>query len=682
MLCVIRCTSHRLTSSIIALRFLRCLQTKPNSYSTPPFNHQLLKPQIPRGHSRRNNCNYRHLSGGIIISSLCCNSGKSIYTSSFTRNNSNPMDLLSVINVPEDDKLKITFDYSYNDLPSRSFNLIRQKDEPLGQSLFRLRANISKYISKKNKKKRRKLKKTNANEDAQEKSDLDDEEEIEISVWRENIKVLESISNVEAWVTGSSLCIDSCSYNIIVNIPTITKLSIPTNLMVGFPVYLQIEYLFTDVTQCNFSWYKDIKASCSDDQQSDSNNGKVRDREESVAWQKLSSSNNICDVVYTPSIDDLGHRLKIVCVPRDTERGINGKEILAQSTAVVDPGPGQCPFQTRHLYTKDLTEDGCFRVVTYNLLADYYVDSDYSRTVLYPYCPPYALSIDYRKQLILKELAGYNADLICLQEVDKKVFENDLLPALSLLGFDGVLRTKAGQVPEGCATFFRKSKFKMVDQHDIFIMEAIQTDPRFEDILQLLKSNEELQQRTLNRQTALQLIVLESLEKSGYFLCAANIHLYFHPTAKSIRLLQTAVCMKQIESLMKMYKDQGKEITFTFCGDFNSSPEFGVHQFLTTGYIPADFQEWKADGNPDGVETGIPLSHSFNLSNGCGSPEYTNYVGGFHAQLDYIYHDPKKLEVLEVVPSPEHKEVILYTALPNVVFPSDHIAQISTFRWR
>lgn len=91
---------------------------------------------------------------------------------------------------------------------------------------------------------------------------------------------------------------------------------------------------------------------------------------------------------------------------------------------------------------------------------------------------------------------------------------------------------------------------------------------------------------------------------------------------------------------------------------------------------------FSADGNPDGVETGIPLSHSFNLSNGCGSPEYTNYVGGFHAQLDYIYHDPKKLEVLEVVPSPEHKEVILYTALPNVVFPSDHIAQISTFRWR
>ena len=38
------------------------------------------------------------------------------------------------------------------------------------------------------------------------------------------------------------------------------------------------------------------------------------------------------------------------------------------------------------------------RFVTYNLLADLYADSDYSRTVLHPQCPPYALDMDYRKQ--------------------------------------------------------------------------------------------------------------------------------------------------------------------------------------------------------------------------------------------------------------------------------------------
>jgi hypothetical protein len=44
--------------------------------------------------------------------------------------------------------------------------------------------------------------------------------------------------------------------------------------------------------------------------------------------------------------------------------------------------------------------------VSYNILADLYADSEVSRTQLYPYCPPYALSIDYRKQLVLKELLG------------------------------------------------------------------------------------------------------------------------------------------------------------------------------------------------------------------------------------------------------------------------------------
>jgi len=47
-----------------------------------------------------------------------------------------------------------------------------------------------------------------------------------------------------------------------------------------------------------------------------------------------------------------------------------------------------------------------FRVVTYNILADIYADSDFSRDYLFSHCPADILSIDYRKQLLLKELAG------------------------------------------------------------------------------------------------------------------------------------------------------------------------------------------------------------------------------------------------------------------------------------
>jgi len=52
--------------------------------------------------------------------------------------------------------------------------------------------------------------------------------------------------------------------------------------------------------------------------------------------------------------------------------------------------------------------------MSYNLLADLYADSDFSRTHLHPQCPPYALAVDYRKQLFIKEILGYHSDLICL----------------------------------------------------------------------------------------------------------------------------------------------------------------------------------------------------------------------------------------------------------------------------
>lgn len=78
-----------------------------------------------------------------------------------------------------------------------------------------------------------------------------------------------------------------------------------------------------------------------------------------------------------------------------------------------------CLFDNRHAFTAKVTDWPTVRVVSYNILADIYAQTDLSKTVLYPYCAPYALQLDYRQNLIKKELAGYNSDIICLQEVDK-----------------------------------------------------------------------------------------------------------------------------------------------------------------------------------------------------------------------------------------------------------------------
>ena len=65
-------------------------------------------------------------------------------------------------------------------------------------------------------------------------------------------------------------------------------------------------------------------------------------------------------------------------------------------------------------FTPTFLEGDEFRTMSYNLLADLYADSDFSRTHLHPQCPPYALAIDYRKQLLIKEILGFQSDIICL----------------------------------------------------------------------------------------------------------------------------------------------------------------------------------------------------------------------------------------------------------------------------
>lgn len=75
------------------------------------------------------------------------------------------------------------------------------------------------------------------------------------------------------------------------------------------------------------------------------------------------------------------------------------------------------------------------------------------------------------------------------------------------------------------------------------------------------------------------------------------------------------------------------------------------------------------------------MNHRLSLSSACGTPPYTNFTKGFNGCLDYIFHDTNNLTVSEVVPFPSHEQVIENTALPSILFPSDHLALVSTLSW-
>lgn len=237
-----------------------------------------------------------------------------------------------------------------------------------------------------------------------------------------------------------------------------------------------------------------------------------------------------------------------------------------------------------------------FRVISYNLLADYYCDSDFSRTQLFPYCPPYALAIDYRKQLFIREILGYHADICCLQEVDAKVFDLDLKVCLGHDKLDGVMQKK-GNTAEGVATFYNRDKFTLHRSYGINLSEHMATAEYFKELYDLIKHNGKLCERMLALSTAVQVTVLR-MQVNGHFLIVANTHLYFHPDADHIRLLQIGFFMRYVEHIYKnvlaeVNGDEG-QISIIFCGDFNSVPECGIYKLLTEKFVPSDFIDFSS----------------------------------------------------------------------------------------
>lgn len=444
-------------------------------------------------------------------------------------------------------------------------------------------------------------------------------------------------------------------YIIKFNAPWVSNMKLPESLLAGFPVYPGIfESVYTDITKSKFTWYK-----------TNSNNKKI-------TWEQIAHG-----FIYTPTTNDIGSMLKLKCLPMNDQ--CDGPEIEIQSDGIVEAGPGHCPFEDRHNFTKDKLTGKNFRIISYNILANTYADSDYSRQVLFPYCPPYALNIDYRKLLIVKELIGYNSDIICLQEVDKKVYENDLIPSLSYLNYSGVFSTK-GEMSEGLSVLYDNKRFKIIDNKCTIMSEEIDNNQTFKNVWDKI-TNENAKKRFTDRNTSVLIVTLKSIDNPSEILVIGNTHLYFHPDADHIRLLQAFYALTLLQQTAENYKklNPNDSISVMLCGDFNSTPIDGVYELVTKKNIPVDHKDWQS--NKEQIIENTSLSLNIDLASACGTPEYTNFTVEFADCLDYIFYDTNKLKVTQIIPMPKKEELSLHDAIPSVVFPSDHVAIGANLKW-
>ncbi|KAM3919943.1 protein angel homolog 1 isoform 2-T2 [Leptodactylus fuscus] len=296
-----------------------------------------------------------------------------------------------------------------------------------------------------------------------------------------------------------------------------------------------------------------------------------------------------------------------------------------------------------------------FAVLSYNILSQDLIDQN---SKLYQNCAPEILHWDYRWPNILQELQHWEADILCLQEVQDNHYREQVQPSLSALGYSCHYKRRTGRKTDGCCTCFKSQRFTLLaESHVEFFRPAIDVLNRDNVGLVLL-----LQPR-LNEGT-------ENGHAAPAPLCVANTHLLYNPRRGDIKLAQLALLLAEVEKLSR--KPDGSHCPIILCGDLNSTPDSPLYQLLYNGILNySGLPAWKVSGQEPYCTTPnprflcSPLWPDFLGINGC-----CQYVTQQAAQIkdkmvytrecllelrycDYTLQRPKNLVMLKGVTDKE-----------------------------
>lgn len=321
-----------------------------------------------------------------------------------------------------------------------------------------------------------------------------------------------------------------------------------------------------------------------------------------------------------------------------------------------------------------------FRVVSYNVLAELYATKQ-----AYPYCNTWNLAWSYRKLIILQELEDSQGDIICLQEVQADHYEQHLYPFMQERGYDGMFKQKTresmgqyGKI-DGCATFWRRSKFMMVENYSVEFNECARhaaTD------LGLDESDGRRYINRLVKDNIAQIVVLEVISRTALRVtrnsnqvCVANTHLYSNHQRPDVKLWQAYALMRELEQFVLQ-----RDIALIICGDLNSEPDSAVYEFIMEGGLSTHRPEFDTNDSIRVLPDLGNIVHSIELvsamSTAMGSePQFTNFTAKFRGTLDYICYTPSRLRVMAVSGIPDASELEMEngSGLPSACYASDHL---------
>lgn len=249
-------------------------------------------------------------------------------------------------------------------------------------------------------------------------------------------------------------------------------------------------------------------------------------------------------------------------------------------------------------------------VASYNVLADAYVRPEY-----YPNCRPDVFPARQRYPRLAERIAGLDADVVCLQEVDWAMFRI-LYERLASEGYRGYWAQKGCEKPDGCAVFARSA--------------LVVGEP------EVLRYNDGHGKRGSSGHVA----QIAEIACGDRHVAVVNTHLkWFAPDAATndqLGLIQARELLAHLSVALPVI----------VCGDFNA--ETGSH--VLAAFRAAGFEDahdvTSATANPSGRAKKIDyLMHTGALT---ARPKKTPHVGNT-------------------------------TPLPSATEPSDHVPLVATF---
>lgn len=197
------------------------------------------------------------------------------------------------------------------------------------------------------------------------------------------------------------------------------------------------------------------------------------------------------------------------------------------------------------------------------------------------------------------------------------------------------------------------------------------------------KKTEDMFNRVMTKDHVAVVALLEH-RTTGARLIVANAHIEWRADFKDVKLVQVAMMMDELERIAERFArlpprldipnapaygaGNGRKIPTIICGDYNSLPDSGVHEFFSKGAIRGnhpDFGDYVY-----GNFTTDGLSHNLNLRSAYSSINelpFTNYTPGFKGVIDYIWYSQNTLAVTGVLGEVDQPYLTKVVGFPNAV---------------